>query len=92
MHLLLYQASLIAPCAHIWTFLISFFTSEVKDFIYTETVRFAEQALASSKEYLDNHRHAHGNDCRRNPMDRNEVNLLLTIIITMGVVGYPTLR
>ena len=55
-------------------------------------VRFAEQELASSKEYLNNHRHACGNDCRRNPKERNEVNPLLAIIITMGVVGYQTLR
>ena len=55
-------------------------------------VRFAEQELASSKEYLDECRHVRDNDWRRNPMDRNEVNPLLAIIITMGVIGYPTLR
>ena len=38
------------------------------------------------------HRHARGNEWRRNPMDRSEVNPFLAIIITMGVVGYPTLR
>ena len=37
-----------------------FFTSEVKD-LYTETVRFAEQELASYEEYLDKHHHASGN-------------------------------
>ena len=64
----------------------------MKDLIYTETVGFAEQGLASSEKYLDKHRHAHDNDLRKNPMDRNEVNPLLAIIITKGVVGYPTLR
>ena len=73
-------------------FFSQFFTSEVKDLIFTEMVRFAEQELASSEEYLDMHRHACGNDWKRKPMARNEVNPFLAIIITMGVVGYPTLR
>ena len=68
--------------------IVFFFTSEVKNLIYTETVRFAKQELASSKEYLDEHHHEHSNEWRRNPMDRNEINPLLAIIITMAVVGY----
>ena len=64
----------------------------MKDLIYTETVRFAEQELASFEEYLNKHRHACGNEWKRNRMDRNEVNPVLAIIVTMGVVGYPTLR
>ena len=69
-----------------------FFTSEGKDLIYTETVRFAEREVASSEEYLDKYCHVRGNEWRRNPIERNEVIPLLAIIITMGVVGYPTLR
>ena len=73
-------------------FFEQFFTPEVNNLIYTEMVKFAEQQIASSEEYLDEHHHARGNEWKRNPMERNEVNPLLAIIITMGVIGYPTLR
>ena len=69
-----------------------YFTSAVKDLIHMETVRYAEQELASMETYLDDHPNARGHDWRRNPMKREEVDPLLAIIITMGVVGYPSVR
>ena len=69
-----------------------YFTSAVKDLIYVETVRHAEQALASNETYLRDHPNTHGHDWRRNPMKHEEVDPLLAITITMGVVGYPSVR
>ena len=57
-----------------------------------ETTRFAEQEINAAKTHLQNHRHARGNQWIRNPMKRWEVNPLLCVLITMGVVGYPTQR
>ena len=73
-------------------FFNQFFTSDVKDLIYKETTRFAEQELTSSIEYLQEHPHARGNEWKRCPMERREIDPFLSIIITMGIVGYPSLR
>ena len=57
-----------------------------------ETTRFAEQEIKAAKIHLQNHRHAWGNQWIRNSLKRWEVNPLLCVLITMGVVGYPTQR
>ena len=69
-----------------------FFTSEVKNLIYTETVRYAEQILTSSETHLNEHPKACKHEWIRTPMRREEVDPLLAIIITMGIMGFPTLR
>ena len=65
-----------------------FFTSEVKKLTYTETVRYAEQNLTSSEA----HPKARGHEWIRNPVQREEGDSLLAIIITMGIMGFPTVR
>ena len=69
-----------------------FFTSEVKDLIYTETVRYAEQILTSSEAHLNDLPKAHRHEWIRIPMQREEVDQLLAIIITMGIMRFPTVR
>lgn len=69
-----------------------FFTPEVKDIIYSETTRFAEQQLSANSEYLNSHPYSRGHDWLRNPMRREEVDPLLAILLTMGLLGFPTLR
>ena len=69
-----------------------FFSSEVKDLIYNETCRYAEQQIKSMEAHLQQYRHARGNEWVKHPMTRAEVDPLLSTIITMGVVGLPTLR
>ena len=64
----------------------------MKDLVYIETVEYAEQEIASNAAYLQEHPHARGNEWIKHPMTREEVNPLLSILITMGVVGFPTLR
>ena len=45
----------------------------MKDLINEETKRFAEQEIEKEKEYLDEHYYARGNDWRRKPMAREEI-------------------
>ena len=71
---------------------VDLFSSQVKDPIYNETCRYAEQQIASIEPYLQQHCHAQGNEWVKHPMTRDEVDSLLSIIITMGVIGFPTLR
>ena len=69
-----------------------YFTSAVKHLIYVKSVRCAEQVIASMESYLHDHPNTCGHDWRRNSMKHEEVHPLLAIIITMGVVGYPSMR
>ncbi len=64
-----------------------FFTPEVIELIFNETTRYAEQQLAASKDYL-----ARGHDRIKRQMRKEEVEVLLALLITMGVIGYPTIR
>ena len=70
----------------------NFFTSEVKKLIYTVRVRYAEQAHTSSEAHLSDQPKACGHEWIKNHMQRDKVDLLLAIIITMEVMGFPTLR
>ena len=69
-----------------------FFTQEVKELIYKETTRYAEQQLAASEQYLEQHKYARGHSWKKNPMRIEEVDPLLAIIILMGLVSFPTIR
>ena len=60
--------------------------------IYTETVKYAEQMLTSSEAHLNDHPKAHGHELIRNSMQREEIDQLLAIIITMGIMEFPTIR
>ena len=60
--------------------------------IYTETVRYGEQMLTLSEVHLNDHPKAYGHELIRNSMQREEVDQLLAIIITMGIMEFPTIR
>ena len=68
------------------------FDNNIKDLIFSETSRYAEQKTKATENYLDQHKHALGNKWRSCPMKREEVDPLLAILIIIGVVGYPTQR
>ena len=46
----------------------------------------------SIQRLLNHHPHAHAHDWVRNPLKRSEITPLLAILLTMGVLGFPTLR
>ena len=69
-----------------------FFTENVKDLIYRETTLYAEQDIRDTEAHLQEHKHARENQWKHNPMNREEVNVLLSVLIVMGVVGFPTQR
>ena len=58
-----------------------FFTDEVKNLIYKETCRYAQ--IRAKQSYLKEHPHARAHDWIKNPMTRDEVDSLLSIIITL---------
>ena len=69
-----------------------FITTDVKNLIFNETTRYAEQILAATETFLEEHKYARGNAWRKHPMTREETEPLLAIIILMGLVGFPTVR
>ena len=69
-----------------------FFTDKVKQIIYEETIRYANQETDKENAYLMEHPHARGNNWQRNPLTFQEINPFLAIIITMGIIGLPTIR
>ena len=48
--------------------------------------------MQSNSWPVEAHKHARGNDLKKNPITRNEVEPLLAILLTMGVLGYPSVR
>ena len=60
--------------------------------ITTETCKYAEQKIHQNADHLRQHKEARGNQWKRNPMKREEVNPFLAIILTMGIIGYPRVR
>ena len=48
--------------------------------------------LTSSEAHLNEHPKAHGHEWIRTPMRRQEVDQLLAIIISMGIMGFTTVR
>ena len=48
--------------------------------------------LTSSEAHLNENPKARGHEWIRTPMRREEVDPLLAIITTMGIMGFPTLR
>lgn len=69
-----------------------FFNNEVKDLIHTESRRYADQQLTNNAHFLEEHKKARGNSLKKHPMERNEVETLLAVLLTMGVTGYPSIR
>ena len=69
-----------------------FFTGRVLSLIYDETRRYADQYLEREREHLAQHPRARAHEWRRAPLTLKEVEVFLSIIIAMGVCGFPTLR
>ena len=69
-----------------------FITENIKDHIYLESTKYANQYLEDKAQYLEEHKFACANDLKKRPMERREVNVLLAIFLTMGILGYPSIR
>lgn len=69
-----------------------FITEDIKNNIYEESTKYASQYLEDNAQYLEQHKHARANDLKKRPMERSEVNIMLAIILTMGIIGYPSIR
>ena len=67
------------------------FSKEIKENIWTETTRFADQYI-QKHDFIDSHPKARVHDWIRQSITLKEVDALLSIIIAMGIVGYPTIR
>ena len=68
------------------------FTEEVKNNVFIETCKYADQKTQQNAEYLQNHKEARGNQWLKKPMKIEELNPLVAILLTMGIVGYPKVR
>ena len=68
------------------------FNDDIKKNIWEETTRFANQYTHKHSEFMASHSKARAHDWVKQPMSLKEVDALLSIIIAMGIVGYPTIR
>ena len=68
------------------------FCEEIKENIWTETTRFADQYIQKHADFIASHPKARVHDWIRQSMTLKEVDALLSIIIAMGIVGYPSIR
>ena len=64
----------------------------VKSVIWRETQRYADQYLHNNASYLEEHPRARANQWQRHPMTEKEVDVYLSTVIAMGIVGLPTIR
>ena len=68
------------------------FDDRILDLIFTETTRYAEQYLEREREHLESHPNARAHDIRKNRLTCKEVEAFLSLLIAMGMCGFPTLR
>ena len=68
-----------------------FVTENIKDHIYSESTKYAGQFLQDKADHLAQHKHARANDLKKQPIQRGEINTLLAIVLTMGILGYPSI-
>ena len=68
------------------------FDDRVLNLILTETTRYAEQYLEREEAYLEQHPTARAHDWRRNPLSMKELEVFLSIVLAMGICGFPTMR
>ena len=69
-----------------------YFDEEVLELLHSETRRYIDQYLEREKEHLEQHPQARAHEWRRAPLTMKEVEVFLTLLIAMGVCGFPTLR
>ena len=68
------------------------FDDRVFNLILTETTRYAEQYIEREREYLDQHPNARAHDWQRNPLTLKELEVFLSLVLAMGICGFPTMR
>lgn len=68
------------------------FDDQVFDLILTETNRYAVQYLEREKEFLESHPKARAHDWRKTVLTHKEIEAFISLVIAMGLCGFPTLR
>ena len=63
----------------------------MKQIIYEETLRFANQTMPTD-EYLRRHPNSRAKDWKKKPITIEEVDALLSTILVIGILGYPSIR
>ena len=68
-----------------------FFKQDLKTLIHNETIRYGQQKMPSA-EYLEKYPKARANEWMKKPMQEEEVDVFLAVIIIIGMLGFPRLR
>lgn len=71
---------------------LQLFDTSVLELIHKETVRYLEQYLEDNKEYLEEHPKARVHELARHPITLDDIKAFITILIGMGICGFPSLR
>ena len=67
-------------------------TEPISEFpIFTETPGIVPN-MHNNASYLEEHPRAWANQWQRHPMTEKEVDVYLSTVIAMGIVGLPTIR
>uniref|UniRef100_A0A1X7UYH4 PiggyBac transposable element-derived protein domain-containing protein n=1 Tax=Amphimedon queenslandica TaxID=400682 RepID=A0A1X7UYH4_AMPQE len=59
--------------------------------VYQESIRYGKQKIPTT-DYLERHPKARANEWLKKPMQEEEVDVLLAVIIVIGMLGFPRLR
>ena len=73
-------------------FFFQLFDERVMDLLYGETTRYASQYLQKNTEYLEGHPHARAHEFKKNPLTPKEIEVFISLVIAMGICGFPSIR
>ena len=59
--------------------------------IHVETLRYTAQRMPTER-YLEEHPNVRAKDWKKRPMTLKEVDVLLSTILIIGIIGYPRIR
>ena len=73
-------------------FFFLLFDEKVLSLIYEQTQLYISQYFEDNQEFLANHQHARAQELTKHPLTKKDIEVFLSLIIGMGIVGLPTMR
>ena len=70
-------------------FFQQYFTADLNELILSETTRYANQYVASHKQFLEDHPRARAHQFSKKPFTQSDLDRFIALVIVMGVVNMP---
>ena len=68
------------------------FDDKVFTLIYDQTQLYITQYFEDNEEFLRNHPNARALELKKHPLMKKDIDVFLSLIIGMGIVGLPSMR